>query len=225
MAEPKPPKLSAWIGQWVAELRRSSGVTQEEVARAARKAGLDWKRSSVSALEAGRRDLTLEEALLLLVVLSEIETPEGPALIGTETRLVELLPPTDHLRLGAGEWPTAMVKALLTGEPLFEAITSGQADEIAARLWKQSRERAAEPWTAGLAEQTAARTLAVPASEIDRVARKLWKRTLTAERERRVTETAPPGANARSLQAIRGHVTRTLLAELRAALDASEGQE
>ena len=69
------------------------------------------------------------------------------------------------------------------------------------------------------AEIKAARRLGVSEVEITAVARRLWDRTLTAERNARVAERAPKDATQRTLQAHRGHVTRSLVAELAAELD------
>jgi phage baseplate assembly protein W len=45
-------------------------------------------------------------------------------------------------------------------------------------------------------------------------ARDLWGRNLAEERDARVAETAPAGASNRTLQALRAHETRRLLAEI-----------
>jgi hypothetical protein len=45
-------------------------------------------------------------------------------------------------------------------------------------------------------------------------ARATWGRSLTDERDRRMVEGAPAGTAPRAIQALRGHITRALLAEL-----------
>jgi len=74
------------------------------------------------------------------------------------------------------------------------------------------------------AEQKAARSLRITAAEVSKLARRRWKATLTAERERRLARQlrgkGEPTARAR--QAMRGRVTRTLLAELRAEIDGAK---
>lgn len=50
-------ELRAW--------REAAGLTQDEVATAARAKGLPWVRDTVAALELGRRELTLDELVVL----------------------------------------------------------------------------------------------------------------------------------------------------------------
>lgn len=69
----------------------------------------------------------------------------------------------------------------------------------------------------GEPEVRAARALGVEPDVLLMLSMLRWKRTLTRERDRRTIERAGPDASARTLQAIRGHVTRELLDEL--ALD------
>ena len=68
------------------------------------------------------------------------------------------------------------------------------------------------------AEEKAARALTVPVEAVVLGAWKAWGCSLTEERERRFA--AHPGRtdNARRAQAVRGHLTRALLAELRPLL-------
>src|SRR2546425_3351615 len=61
--------LSRTLGRILQEIREQQGVRQDDVARAARAAGLRWTASSVAALETGRRELTADEACHLPAVL------------------------------------------------------------------------------------------------------------------------------------------------------------
>jgi hypothetical protein len=76
-------------------------------------------------------------------------------------------------------------------------------------LWAASEEATGE------AEQKAARRLGVPALAVALEARRRWGRSLSAERDQRVGAQAPGRTDLRGLQALRGHVSRLLLAELR----------
>jgi transcriptional regulator with XRE-family HTH domain len=60
-----PRQLSAIAGEQLRKFRESRGLRQEDIADMARKFGFTWGRSSVASLEAGNRDLSLEELLLL----------------------------------------------------------------------------------------------------------------------------------------------------------------
>src|SRR5690606_18999895 len=62
------------------------------------------------------------------------------------------------------------------------------------------------------ATETAARRLEAAPREVDAAARRLWGRSLVAEREARLGE----GGRSRADQARRGHITRRLISELRA---------
>jgi hypothetical protein len=67
----------------------------------------------------------------------------------------------------------------------------------------------------GETERKAARTLHVDdPAEVAVAALRLWGRSLTQERDARVVDAAAPDASPRTLQALRGHVTRHLLEEI-----------
>ena len=66
---------------------------------------------------------------------------------------------------------------------------------------------------AGEAEQKAARKLGVHPAAVALAAHRRWGQSLTAERDQRVLGRSP-GESPRRIQAIRGHVTRLLIAEL-----------
>lgn len=64
------------------------------------------------------------------------------------------------------------------------------------------------------ADRKAATRLAVDPLVVAVAAQLLWGRSLTDERDRRVRDSAPADASPRSIQAIRGRVTRHLLDEI-----------
>jgi hypothetical protein len=70
--------------------------------------------------------------------------------------------------------------------------------------------------SAGDAEQKAANVLDVSPHAVALAARSRWGRSLTEERDRRVS--AASESTPRTLQALRGHATRALLDELRPVL-------
>lgn len=71
---------------------------------------------------------------------------------------------------------------------------------------------------AGDAEQRAARTFDVTPLAVSAAAHRRWGHGLTAERDARVADRTGGQTSARSLQAVRGHVTRELLTELQTEL-------
>lgn len=110
------------------------------------------------------------------------------------------------------------------------AATAMQLRESLNGSWTPPVRDDADDSVPGLAERKAARKYDVEPETIRRLAQRLWGRSLDAERDERVredlafqdewpemaemfnpkVEAIPP----RSLQAIRGHVTRELLSEL-----------
>ena len=67
-------------------------------------------------------------------------------------------------------------------------------------------------------DEVVARRLGVPAAVIVEASIELWGRSLTAERDDRSRERGRRGASSSTGRSIRGHVTRTLVEELRTAL-------
>jgi transcriptional regulator with XRE-family HTH domain len=68
----KERPLVAIVGERLKAFREEKGLRQADVAAAASKWGLPWARSSIAALEAGTRNLSVEEMLLLPFVISEL---------------------------------------------------------------------------------------------------------------------------------------------------------
>ena len=72
-------------------------------------------------------------------------------------------------------------------------------------------------------EVKAGQRLGVDPEEVRRAAGALWERSLAEERDARLKAQAPEGAPARTIQALRGHITRSLLRELDPTLKRQEG--
>jgi hypothetical protein len=209
--------LTAVIGQRIAEIRTHTGVRQEDVAASARALGLRWTRATVAGVEAGRRQLTPEELLLLPYVIQHacpVDAPFG---------LAELIPEEASVQLPGGVVDGAFIHTLLApeGGVLMRSPTQpgGVHDEVVVK---------------------AARRLGVQPHVITSAARRLWGRSLPDERDRRLAEqdqtlaSAPVThtdhgpdkvASKARVRASRGHVTRKLLDELRQHLEAREGRQ
>jgi len=123
-----------------------------------------------------------------------------------------------------GDYNTPEMTALVRNLP--EAIRLGMTK--VERIWKHvfpDRKMRlntvcdAEREAMGDAEQKAAKNLNVDPLAVALGARKLWGRGLTEERDRRISDQKTGQMAARSLQAIRGHVSRQLLKELRPLLE------
>ncbi|MFI2431951.1 helix-turn-helix domain-containing protein [Streptomyces sp. NPDC018693] len=68
----KERPLAVIIGERLKLFRQERGLRQADVAAAAAEWGLPWARSSVAALEGGSRNLSIEEALMLPLVMGEL---------------------------------------------------------------------------------------------------------------------------------------------------------
>ena len=75
------------------------------------------------------------------------------------------------------------------------------------------------------ADRKAALRLGVAPEDVSRAAESLWGRTLTEERDERVAALAPEDATPRSMQALRGHITRTLLREIGPLVKTTQDRE
>jgi transcriptional regulator with XRE-family HTH domain len=200
--------VSAAVGRRIRKFREEAGRSQDELADAARRAGIDWTRASVASLETGRRGLEAEEFMLLPLALKILTGRD-------QWRLGDLLPDV-WIRMPLGAMTHARsLRRLLAGESVegwgVAAGTAEDMDRAADRLKEQTE-----------AVRHAARRLEVEPGTVSRAADRLWRRSFSEEREQRVAERGGAGASPRSLQAIRGHVTRVLINELRQALEQEE---
>jgi hypothetical protein len=202
----QPRTLLQLIGARMRALRDARGLLQEDVAAQARSLGFDWTRGTVAMLEAGRRRLTLEEWLLLPQVFDRADA--------APLTLPECLPDAGVARLT----PYAAVEV-----DVLRAVCRGQTMDAA---WAAAA--AADPVTLasrGEAERKAAQALHLSAHAVARAAQRRWGRSLTEERDHRFAEKwtqlyEPPVPALTDVapgfvQALKGHITRQLLAELR----------
>jgi hypothetical protein len=109
-----------------------------------------------------------------------------------------------------------------------ETLAAMRENSRALQVWPEAKRpdlEAAHADVAGDAELKAARRLRVPPVAVALAARRSWKRSLTEERDRRVAEEAPADATPRTLQALRGHISRGLLEELKGAEGLKPGRK
>lgn len=199
MATGPATNIGVLVGRTLQALRSKLGLTQEEAARVIRARGFAWTRAQIAALESGRRpDVGLGE----LAVLS--------AAFGVQ--LVDWLPTAGTVDLGAQarcDVGSLRAWAVSGPPPALEAPVIEDPENI--RDWGDLA-------TVGRlvpseAEIHAAKRLGITGRGVHRVSTQLWEgRGLDEERARRLAALAQPAT-----AAYRGHVTRELLAELRAA--------
>lgn len=217
--------IDAVIGRNLAELRQSHGLSQDDIAGAARLFGFRWNSARISRMERGESAMTVDTLMALCVVLSEAT--------GDPVKLLDLLVTQEPVRLGhSTEIPARNANLLSASDPSWwpedkkNSVTPPQERTLtwAERLWA-AYEEIIEPGPMNLAKLNPylqARRLWSLTDE--RNARKLdltdeafviwcvhlWGQLMSQETEAR----APADATAQK----RGRITRDLLSELRNAL-------
>jgi transcriptional regulator with XRE-family HTH domain len=172
--------------------------TREDLAAYMRAVGFRWTDHTVANIENNVRELSRGEWLKLLQMFGGER-----GFYGEDAPPLELPSPGSVSHVG-------IIEEIVSGgdPPPTEPI------EAELRRW---RERA-DPERAE-ADRKAARALGIGVVELKKAARRLWTRSLVRERERRLNGRLRNRGevSARSRQAMRAHVTRELLAELRGA--------
>lgn len=223
MNQAKPPTLSSVLGAGLRSIRDQRGHRQDDVARLARSYGLRWTRTTVAKTERGERAMTLEELVLLSLAL---RLPPSAFVPGRGRDMVAI---TDDAALS-----TKNLRALLDGRrddvvipgqdtpvireaPALFGQIADSLESAVAPVWPNPPDWAVEEATTAAnndAEVKASRRLGIHPFLVALAACRRWGRTLTAERDERVAATAPVGGSVRTLTALRGHMTRQLVAEL-----------
>jgi transcriptional regulator with XRE-family HTH domain len=193
------------------ERRKQEDTTQATVAKVARRFGLDWKAVTVTQLERGYRRWKPVEVILAALILELAEGVGGsdaspPTLPGL---LREMGPPFSRF--------DGLAQGTVTGLDLDHAyiVTDVDIDEFLTGDPARANET-------DETERNVASRLGVTSERLTFTARRLWNRSLTDERDQRVTQRV--GLTARQTQAVRGHVTRALIEELRTELERSAGK-
>lgn len=190
--------------------RKELHLTQDEVARRSWTVGVAFTRSVVDAVERGTRELALPEFAALLAVLGmKLEDLQGSGLVALDRGIsVDGDTLVGQLLGTQGTWSVVMGSTSAVVNP-----SSGTAAAYGPRSGLQRIVGAYSD-----AELKAARKLGVTPDAVATAAETLWDRPLAEERDARVRDQVAKDASVRTLQALRGHVTRALLEELGPAL-------
>jgi transcriptional regulator with XRE-family HTH domain len=209
VADKSAPTLTAVIGLNCKRIRTDIGVTQEELARHARAAGLRWTASIVGDFEAGRHVPTFATVLAVTralhsafqdapknqnkrpaggVTLADLVTGDGFVALNENidvlaARLSEVCR-GQAFTLGKGNWRTS-----------FRPMEGGVVTDLVDTLRRS-----------GLTEQRLAQRLGIGTEHLAVLSSRLWHRTFSEERDRRA------GADANRQK--RGQVTRELQRQL-----------
>ena len=216
------------VGANVKKIRTQAGWTQDELARRARVLGLRWSRSSIAAFEGGKKTIDIEDLLFLTITLRATvgDLFEGDArglvsrfnleledvrVILTSADSQQVL---EHFEKRASE----LDREASERERELDQIARGldrdrsRLDEIDSELISIASKREAE--------QKAARRVGIPVEVLVGLSLERWGKPLTEERDERAEAAAKQEESSRSLQALRGHITRQLLAELEQKISA-----
>jgi hypothetical protein len=199
------------IGADLRVFREARRLRQDDIARATRQAGLPWTRSIIVALEAGRRELSVDEFTRLPGILERLG-------VGTVA-----------VKMSSANNVACVWIADLYHE---ETLTAPWAGSLAASQRVTHAMAVAFPWTRGDTEllpayeaagsdleQKVARRVGLDPLIVALIAQATWGQSLSAKRDQRVANEAPAGTTPRAMQALRAHATRALLEELSPMLD------
>jgi transcriptional regulator with XRE-family HTH domain len=239
----EPMEIHGLIGAGIRAARERRGWRQEDAAQAFRRYGLTtWRRTTVADVEAGRRqpsigDLVLVALALGVTVADLIPDSSERVEIGTDAtitpRMVRLLlsddqEGIDNLPVDEREHAPGneIDRALETAGETAEAYTlAGQASSLSSTsaTFAPPALAATELRSPTETESRVARRLGVAPAIVQTASHMLWHRTFEAERDSRVRAADDEPASAKARR--RGHATRAMLAELQTSLDSELGTQ
>jgi hypothetical protein len=196
------PRIDQVLGSNLERLRKEKGWSQDDLVSRGWQVGLPWSRSTIAALEGGRRSVELGEVVLVALILdssvAELLAGDDLATVGDGTRMA-----LEQVRQVLGSTPRSAQNLF---PDIFSRVSKVHGQDKFSRVMLSAN---------GEAEQKAARSLGITPKMIAQAAYDLWKRSLTDERNLRVDDlTADGKSSTRQVQALRGHVTRRLLDEI-----------
>lgn len=181
------------VGRNLRRIREGRALSQREVADSARALNAGWTQSTVARTEAGKRQLTLGELVVLAAVLDLALTDLVNALLVDPMEEVTF----SGLRLGVSD---------------VEHLASGlRLGEIASKRLKKSASNV-DVASAALVDRTVARSLKWSQKKVTETAQLRWRRRLIEERDRRLRPRQGESTRSRGVRA--GHITRGLAREL-----------
>ncbi|MBW0286184.1 hypothetical protein ATN38_05750 [Rhodococcus sp. FH8] len=184
------------IGTNIRRLRQEMGRTLDHLATEARKHGLRWSDSRASAAERGEVSLSFDQLYRLAQTLS--------VLAGRDVRLTDLLQGAGHVKAAGGTIEVAELAAFGAGSPVAAITPPAPEDEALSLLLSAKGPKGKLPEGAledsvlldvlrssSLTEQRCARDLGVSRLALAQASKKLWGRSLSAERDRLAGDASP----------------------------------
>jgi|GEM_PF-4264984 transcriptional regulator with XRE-family HTH domain len=187
----------------VRRLRDENGLKQRELVPLFQAHGVEWDLQTVKAFENGRRGLSLDEFFGLLLSF-RVGWRE---LLATEAQGAHVVLLDGAWGLEPGGLEEAMEGTLLERPDYADALTA-RAEDQERRQTARELERAAA-------------ALGVDVPILEYLSRRLWQVSYSFEAKQRFdrARASHPEGDAKTDRALRGHVTRSLMAELRAQLE------
>jgi hypothetical protein len=174
-----------------------------------------WTRATVAVIENGLRKLDVGEFLALpyIFVLNEQMLSSRSSAPRNRLTLADFLPSSGGLEIARDcTLPVSVLRQVAAADvgsiviPTRSSVPPEADEDVLASE------------ALGDAEEKAARRLKVSAVDVAKAARQLWEESLTEKRDREVAAKLGDVSSPRTLQAVRGHVTRALTNVLRTAL-------
>ncbi|MFB7631740.1 helix-turn-helix domain-containing protein [Streptomyces sp. NPDC056149] len=227
------PAFGEAIGKQLQRVREEKGRTAEDVARQAQQLGLSWHRPTVSQIERGRRALSAVELIMLPLIygrpLGDL-LPDGTMWLTPDTGVYD----REVRKVLAGDYNPSARALRLPGGWHVKGFSDQDKEETARHVARAvAYLQAHSPWPHNAqaryvqgkpddAETKAAKRLGTTPHYVAYAARETWGHGLAAEREARLRERGELPEGKRALQSARGHITRTLVAELEPIVKAHE---
>ena len=198
-----PPRIDQVLGMNLDRMRKEKGWSQDDLVSRGWQVGLAWSRTTIAALEDGKRAVELGEVVLLALILNssvaDLLAGDDVTLVGEET----------------GIWLDDVRQVLMSDQQAaresFPDIHR-RVSEVREELDDYNRVMLSAN---GEAEQKAARKFGVTPQTIAQAAYDKWGRSLTDERNLQVQQLDwVDETSTRQVQALRGHVTRQLLDDI-----------
>jgi transcriptional regulator with XRE-family HTH domain len=210
--------IAAVLGANCKKIRTTEGVTQDELARYARRFGLRWTASKVRDFEVGRTAPTFATVLALAAALdAAVGKPTGrmPG-VGADLMRPEREPRVRLADLVAFDgFVTVTDEFDPRGERVADYCRGESWDlpgsQIGRTATREGYDVARMRQASGLTEDRLAARLGISRDELAALSLRLWRKPFGQERDR----IAGPGANRQK----RGQVSRSLRAELEKAIN------